>query len=189
MSARGIGTGLIEVTGDVATAVSGPIAPLTYIAKEALKWGYGHLMDEYEMRKREELRREMYKTGAWYKNDNYDMDSAMVGGPSDRGVPLAPDVDPEAWTTDGRKRWEGKRYSPDGKEVVYKNGISYYGERIVPTHLTRPSGTFGWREHYEPQRPTLVVDYSKGDVNLHPPQTTNPNATMPPAGGFSKRRR
>lgn len=158
--------GIIEGTGDIASLVSGPLFPVTYGAKELLKYSYDFLSEE-------EAKKNQYKPGNWYANPDFIEDLYAKGGPSTKYVPLSPDVDPGSWTPAGRKVWEDAN-----------KGISGPTGKAPLSNLH-----YGWTEHYAPQIPVVKIDRSKGRVNLHPPATSNPNATMVPSGGFSNYRK
>jgi len=165
---------LIEGFGDIAIVGSGPLAPALYGAKELLKYGYGFLADDYD-------RRHQYKAGQWYENPNYLDELYTKGGPSQHYVPLSPNVDPEAWTTTGRSRWQKEM------EIEGDTGGFAPAPIVGPPELSPLA--YGWTEHYAPQIPVIKINTSRGKVNLHPPTSLKPNATMIPSGGFSNYRK
>ncbi len=160
---------VIEVAGDIAAVGSGPLAPIILGAKELLKYGYGFLTSDYENRNK-------YKPGVWYDNPDYVPDIYSKGGPSIKQVPLSPSVDPASWTAAGKAKW---------KPVDSEENSAFSPAPILgPNQLSNLS--YGWSQHYEPQIPVVKINTKGGKVNLHPPKSSSPNATMVPSGGFSK---
>lgn len=51
---------------------------------------------------------------------------------------------------------------------------------IPPYYLS----SYGFHEHYAPEYPEIGIKFGKPIDIAHPPLTKQPNATMPPAGGF-----
>lgn len=173
---------------DTVAVASGPFAPVIEGAGAAFKWGIDTLYDDILQRQVNAKRDEYYKPGTWYYA------TGPRAAPSIKEVPLSPDVDPGSWTKDAKKLREKQAIDKMYDDMFNKNpGVpngmgGNFQQGIVPLLPINPKASplqFGWTQHYKQQEPDLIVNYAKKPKDAdHPIRSSQPNATMVPAGGF-----